>query len=427
MHVCSAESDRQLVRGTGMTADLLSIMSFATQSGKAQLLEKHDNDVVICGAYRSPVTRAKKGGLAQAAPEEVLGLVLKGLLAKTGVDVSKIEDVAVGNVLPPGGGATGARQAALWAGIPNTASVNTINRQCSSGLASVNQIANEIITGQIDVGIGAGVESMTLNYGAGVMPLKMSDEIMNNSEAADCMLPMGITSENVAKKYNVTRQKQDAFAAESFKRAAEAQAAGKFKDEIIPIKYVDDDGNERTVSEDDGIRKGVTAESLGKLKPAFSADGCTHAGNASQVSDGAAAVLLARRSVAKKLGLPVVAKFCGGVTVGVPPNIMGVGPAYAIPRLLEKAKLSKDDVDIYEINEAFASQALFSVEHLGLDLAKVNPVGGAIALGHPLGATGSRKIATALSEAKRSGAKFVVTSMCIGTGMGMAALIVNEQ
>ena len=149
------------------------------------------------------------------------------------MDVSKIEDVAVGNVLPPGGGATGARQAALWAGIPNTASVNTVNRQCSSGLASVNQIANEIITGQIDVGIGAGVESMTLNYGAGVMPLKMSDEIMNNSEAADCMLPMGITSENVAKKYNVTRQKQDAFAAESFKRAAEAQAAGKFKDCLL--------------------------------------------------------------------------------------------------------------------------------------------------------------------------------------------------
>ncbi|WFD28050.1 acetyl-CoA C-acyltransferase [Malassezia nana] len=402
-------------------------MSFATQTGKNQLLEKHDNDVVICGAYRSPVTRAKKGGLAQAAPEEVLGNVLKGLIAKTGVDVSKIEDVAVGNVLPPGGGATGARQAALWAGIPNTASVNTVNRQCSSGLSSVNQIANEIITGQIDLGIGAGVESMTLNYGAGVMPLKMSDEVMSNEEAADCMLPMGITSENVAKKYNVTRQKQDAFAAESFKRASEAQAAGKFKDEIIPIKYVDDDGNERTVTEDDGIRKGVTAESLAKLKPAFAADGCTHAGNASQVSDGAAAVLLARRSVAKKLGLPIVAKFCGAVTVGVPPNIMGVGPAYAIPKLLEKAKISKEDVDIYEINEAFASQALFSIEHIGLPLAKVNPVGGAIALGHPLGATGSRQIATALSEAKRSGAKLIVTSMCIGTGMGMASLIVNEQ
>lgn len=402
-------------------------MSFSTQNGKEALLKKNDDDVVICGAYRTPVTRAKKGGLAQCAPEEYLGTVLKGLIAKTGVDASKIEDVAVGNVLPPGGGATGARQAALWAGIPNTAAVNTVNRQCSSGLAAVNQIANEIITGQIDLGIGAGVESMTLNYGAGVMPLKMSDAVMENEEAADCMLPMGITSENVAKKYNVTREKQDAFAAESFKRAAEAQEAGKFKDEIIPVKYIDDDGNEKNVTQDDGIRTGVTAESLSKLKPAFSKDGCTHAGNASQVSDGAAAVLLARRSVAKKLGLPVVAKFCGGVVVGVPPNIMGVGPAYAIPKLLEKAKISKDDVDIYEINEAFASQALFSVEHIGIPLSKVNPVGGAIALGHPLGATGSRQIATALNQAKRTGEKFIVTSMCIGTGMGMASLIVNEQ
>lgn len=402
-------------------------MSFATQTGKNNLLAKHDDDVVICGAFRSPVTRARKGGLAQCTPEEFLGVVLKGLIARTGVDPSKVEDVAVGNVLPPGGGATGARQATLWAGIPDTTAVNTINRQCSSGLAAVNQIANEIIAKQIDLGIGAGTESMTLNYGAGVMPVKMSDEVMSNEQAADCMLPMGITSENVAKKYNVTREKQDVFAAESYKRAYDAQKAGKFKDEIVPVKYIDDDGNERSVLEDDGIRPGVTAESLGKLKPAFSKDGCTHAGNASQVSDGAAAVLLARRSAAKKLGLPIVAKYCGGVVVGVPPNIMGVGPAEAIPKLLAKANLDKNDVDIYEINEAFASQALYSVEKIGLDKAKVNPVGGAIALGHPLGATGARQIATALNEAKRTKAKFIVTSMCIGTGMGMAALMVNEQ
>ena len=241
------------------------------------------------------------------------------------------------------------------------------------------------------------------------------------------MLPMGITSENVAKKYNVTREKQDAFAAESYKRAAAAKAAGKFKDEIIPIKYIDDDGNERYIAEDDGIRQGVTKESLSKLKPAFEKDGCTHAGNASQVTDGAAAVLLARRSVAQKLGLPIVGKFAGAVVVGVPPNLMGIGPAFAIPKLFEKAHITKDDVDIYEINEAFASQALFSVEHIGLPLAKVNPVGGAIAMGHPLGATGSRQIATALAEAKRTGAKLIVTSMCIGTGMGMASLIVSEQ
>lgn len=414
-------------RSPGFWTAIDQTMSFATYTGKSQIIETHNDDVVICGAYRSPLTRARKGGLAQCTPEEMLGNVLKGLIAKTGVDPKLIEDVSVGNVLPPGGGATGARQAALWAGIPNTAAVNTVNRQCSSGLASVTQIANEIITGQIDLGIGAGTESMTLNYGAGVMPVKMSDEIMSNEEAADCMLPMGITSENVAKKYNVTREKQDAFAAESYKRAAAAKAAGKFKDEIIPIKYIDDDGNERYIAEDDGIRQGVTKESLSKLKPAFEKDGCTHAGNASQVTDGAAAVLLARRSVAQKLGLPIVGKFAGAVVVGVPPNLMGIGPAFAIPKLFEKAHITKDDVDIYEINEAFASQALFSVEHVGLPLAKVNPVGGAIAMGHPLGATGSRQIATALAEAKRTGAKLIVTSMCIGTGMGMASLIVNEQ
>ena len=416
-----------VVRGPGFWTAIDQTMSFATYTGKSQIIEKHNDDVVICGAFRSPLTRARKGGLAQCTPEEMLGNVLKGLIAKTGVDPKLIEDVSVGNVLPPGGGATGARQAALWAGIPNTAAVNTVNRQCSSGLASVTQIANEIITGQIDLGIGAGTESMTLNYGAGVMPVKMSDEIMSNEEAADCMLPMGITSENVAKKYNVTREKQDAFAAESYKRAAAAKAAGKFKDEIIPIKYIDDDGNERYIAEDDGIRQGVTKESLSKLKPAFEKDGCTHAGNASQVTDGAAAVLLARRSVAQKLGLPIVGKFAGAVVVGVPPNLMGIGPAFAIPKLFEKAHITKDDVDIYEINEAFASQALFSVEHIGLPLAKVNPVGGAIAMGHPLGATGSRQIATALAEAKRTGAKLIVTSMCIGTGMGMASLIVSEQ
>lgn len=181
--------------------------------------------------------------------------------------------------------------------------------------------------------------------------------------------------------------------------------------EIVAVKYTDDDGNERTVDQDDGIREGVTAESLGKLKPAFDKNGSTHAGNASQVSDGAAAVLLTRRSVAKKLGLPILGKYVTGAVVGVPPKIMGVGPAYAIPRVLELTGLSKDDIDIYEINEAFASQAVFSAEKLGLDFNKVNPVGGAIALGHPLGCTGSRQIATGLAEAKREKKQLLVTSM----------------
>lgn len=248
------------------------------------------------------------------------------------------------------------------------------------------------------------------------MPEKMSDAVMENEEAADCLLPMGITSENVAKKYNVDRKKQDAFAANSYAKAVKAQKEGHFKSEIVPITYEDDEGNKRTIEIDDGIREGVTAESLAKLKPAFDKDGFTTAGNASQVSDGAAAVLLARRSVAKKLGLPIIGKYVTAAVVGVPPNIMGVGPAYAIPKVLELTGLSKDDVDVWEINEAFASQAVYSIEHLGIDFAKVNQNGGAIAFGHPLGCTGSRATSTGLAIAKRTGGKILCVSMCIGTG-----------
>jgi len=349
------------------------------------------------------------------------------VLAQSKLDPKLVEDVAVGNVLPPGGGATVARMGALWAGLPNTTAVNTLNRQCSSGLATCNQIANQIAMGQIDIGIGAGVESMTMGYGAGVMPEKMSDAVMENEEAADCLMPMGITSENVAKQFGVSREKQDKFAAESYAKAVAAQKAGKFKSEIVTVTYRDDEGNERSISSDDGIREGVTAESLAKLKPAFDKNGSTHAGNASQISDGAAAVLLARRSVAKKLGLPIIGKFVTAAAVGVAPNVMGIGPAFAIPKVLELTGLSKDDIEIYEINEAFASQAVYSVEKLGLDPKKVNPVGGAIAMGHPLGCTGARQIATALAQAKREKQQLIVTSMCVGSGMGMASVIVSEQ
>jgi len=281
------------------------------------------------------------------------------------------------------------------------------------------------------LGSGAGVESMTNGYGAGALP-EMSDEVLENQDAEDCLLPMGITSENVAKDYGITRKTQDEFAAKSFQKAAAANKAGKFKAEIVPIpaKFIDpktEKVHEIIVDQDDGIRDGVTAESLAKLKPAFSKDGSTHAGNASQVSDGAAAVLLARRSVAKRLGLPIVGKFVQAATVGVPPRIMGVGPAYAIPRVLDLVNLTLNDIDFYEINEAFASQAVFSVQHLGIPFEKVNLNGGAIAIGHPLGCTGARQVATGLNIAKQTGGKVFVTSMCIGSGMGMAAVFVSEQ
>ncbi|KIY68405.1 thiolase [Cylindrobasidium torrendii FP15055 ss-10] len=378
------------------------------------------------------MTKSRKGGFKDTRPEELLAGVLRAVYTSANLDPALIEDISVGNVLPPSGGASAARMAALAAGIPNTAAINTVNRQCSSGLSAVNQIANEILTGQIDIGIGAGVESMTFGYGPGAVPDGYSEKVTAVKEAEDCLIPMGITSENVAADFGVTRAQQDKFAAESFRRATSASKSGKFAAEIVPLKVkVIDPKTEKefevVVDKDDGVREGVTAESLSKLKPAFKKDGTTHAGNASQVSDGAAAVLLTRRSHAKKLGLPIIGKFVAAAVVGVPPRVMGIGPAYAIPRVLEKTGLSKEDIDFFEINEAFASQAVYSIEKLGLSYDKVNKHGGAIAIGHPLGMTGARQIATGLNIGKQYGEKLFVTSMCIGSGMGMAGVFVNEQ
>ncbi|KAG6839765.1 hypothetical protein C0991_011859 [Blastosporella zonata] len=402
---------------------------------KARILQKHANDVVIVTAVRTAITKARKGGFKDTHPELLLSHVLRAAYTQANLDPKLIDDISVGNVLPAGGGAGAARMASLHAGIPVTTSLNTVNRQCSSGLTAVNQIANQIRAGEIDIGIGAGVESMTMGYGAGAIPAEYSPEILSDPLAAECLLPMGITSENVASDFSVSRADQDAFAAQSFQKAAAAQKAGRFVAEILPVKAKiivkgksgEDEETEVLVDQDDGVRDGVTKESLAKLKPAFTKDGCTHAGNASQVSDGAAAVLLARRDVAERLGLPIKGKFVLAQTVGVPPRIMGVGPLYAIPKALEKTGLSKDDVDFFEINEAFASQALYSVRELGIPMEKVNVHGGAIAIGHPLGCTGARQVATGLNIAKQYGARVFVTSMCIGSGMGMAAVFVSEQ
>ncbi|EDR02871.1 3-ketoacyl-CoA thiolase [Laccaria bicolor S238N-H82] len=409
----------------------MSTQQASTSSAKAAILQKNDNDVVIVCAVRSAITKGRKGGFKDTKPELILSHVLRAAYSKISLDPKLIEDISVGNVLPPGGGASAARMAALHAGIPVETSINTVNRQCSSGLTAINQIANQIRAGQIDIGIGAGVESMTHGFGSRAAP-EVSDEVLTNQDAEDCLLPMGITSENVASDYNIPRSAQDAFSALSFQKAAAANKAGKFKAEIVPIlaKWIDpktEEVKEVLVSEDDGIREGVTAESLAKIKPAFKKDGVTHAGNASQVSDGAAAIILARRSVALRLGLPILGKFVNAATIGVPPRIMGVGPAYAIPRVLKLTGLSIEDVDFFEINEAFASQALFSIDTLKIGHEKVNLNGGAIALGHPLGCTGARQVATGLSIAKQTGGRVFVTSMCIGSGMGMAAVFVSEQ
>ena len=403
----------------------------SVSANKARILQKHDDDVVIVTAVRSAITKGRKGGFKDTKPELILSAVLRAAYTRANLDPKLIEDISVGNVLPPGGGATAARMAALHAGIPIETSINTVNRQCSSGLTAINQIANEIKAGEIDIGIGAGVESMTHGYGARAA-VEPADEVLENKDAEDCLIPMGITSENVAKEWNISRATQDAFAARSFAKAAAANKAGKFKAEIVPIKAkVVDPKTEKeveiVVDQDDGIRDGVTAESLAKLKPAFAKDGTTHAGNASQVSDGAAAVLLARRSVAKRLGLPIIGKFVSAATIGVAPRVMGIGPAFAIPKVLKQTGLALEDVDFFEINEAFASQAVMSIQHVGIPEEKVNINGGAIAIGHPLGCTGARQVATAMSIGKQTGGRVFVTSMCIGSGMGMAAVFVNEQ
>ncbi|KAF2449352.1 3-ketoacyl-CoA thiolase [Karstenula rhodostoma CBS 690.94] len=400
------------------------------QSGRDSLLQKNPDDIVITAALRTPITKGGKGGFKDTAAADLLHGAFKALIQRSGIDPALVEDIAVGAVLAPGGGATEFRAAALAAGFPVTTSVKSLNRQCSSGLQACVDIANAIKSGMIEVGIGAGAESMSQQYGPQAVT-EFSELLEEHKSAAECKVSMGVLSEKMAKDKSIARSDQDKFAAASFQKAIEAQKKGLFDEEIAPltVKWTDPKTDEEktiTVSKDDGVREGITAESLGKIKPAFSKDGSIHAGNASQISDGAAAVLLMKRSTAQRLGQKVIGKFVQASVVGVPPLLMGIGPAAAIPVVLQKTGLNKDDVDIYEINEAFASQCLYCINDLGLDQAKINPKGGAIAFGHPLGVTGARQVSTLLTELRRTGKQIGVTSMCIGTGMGMAAVWVAE-
>ncbi|KAK5082236.1 hypothetical protein LTR05_007380 [Lithohypha guttulata] len=412
----------------------------ATARGLKEILTKKPTDVIILSSLRTPVTRAFKGGFRNAHDHELLSHVLKATLeANPNLPPEKIEDVAVGVVLAELGGSKAARMAQLHAGYHDRTALHTVNRACSSGLAAVTTIAHAITVGSIDVGIGAGMESMTRNYGSRAIPVNLWDELRNSprKEAKDCIMPMGETSENVAKRYGVSREDQDAFAVESHRKASQAQKDGLFDKEIIPVKVQQHDleDKEKTgptkeviVDKDDGIRHNASLEQMAKLKPAFGKDGFSTAGNSSQISDGAAATLMMRRSTANELGLTssIIGKWVGTQVVGCLPDEMGVGPAIAIPKLLEYTGISTEDVGIWEINEAFASQALYCVRKLGIDETKVNPKGGAIALGHPLGMTGTRQLATLMPELERQGKDLGVVSMCIGTGMGMAGLFARE-
>jgi len=398
--------------------------------GKQDILAKNSDDIVVTCALRTAITKGGKGGFKDTHPADLLTGAFKALIERSRIDPKLVEDIAVGSVLPPGGGATEFRAAALAAGFPADTAVKSLNRQCSSGLSACADIANAIRAGMIDVGVGAGVESMSQQYGPGAVT-EFSEALQKHKAAAECRVPMGILSERMAKDRGVSRASQDAFAAKSYQKAIAAQKAGLFDQEIVPltVKFTDPKTEEEktiTVARDDGVREGITAESLGKIRPAFAKDGSIHAGNASQVSDGAAAVLLMKRSTAQRLGQSILGKFVSSSVVGVPPLLMGIGPWKAIPVALQKAGISKEDVDIYEINEAFASQCLWCMNELGLDEKKVNPKGGAIAFGHPLGMTGARQVSTLLYELKRQGGRVGVTSMCVGTGMGMAAVWVAE-
>nr|XP_061843720.1 3-ketoacyl-CoA thiolase, peroxisomal-like [Nerophis lumbriciformis] len=383
------------------------------------------DDVVVVHGRRSAIGKAKRGALKDTTPDELLSAVMSAVLDDVSLSPQLLGDVCVGNVLQPGAGALMARVAHFLSDFPESVPVYTVNRQCSSGLQALLNIAGAIRSGSIDLGLACGVESMSLRSMGD--PGDLSSRLMDKDKARDCIIPMGMTSENVAERMGVSREKQDVFAMMSHQKATRAQQSGVFEREIVPVvtRLLDQDGTERrvTVAKDEGIRAGTTLAALSRLTPAFKVGGSTTAGNSSQVSDGAAAVLLGRRSTVEALGLPVLGVLRASAVVGVPPDMMGVGPAVAIPAALKKAGLKMSDIDVFEINEAFASQAVYCMEKLAIPPEKVNPNGGAIALGHPLGCTGARQVVTLLHELRRRGPRALgVVSMCIGTGMGAAAI-----
>jgi acetyl-CoA acyltransferase len=395
-------------------------------------MTKQVQDAYIVAATRTPIGKAPRGMFRNTRPDDMLAYVLKSVLGQCqGLDPAAIDDVIVGCAMPEAEqGMNVARIGLLLAGFPNTVSGMTINRFCSSGVQAVALAADRIRLGEADVMIAAGTESMSMVPMGGNKP-SFSPAIFDKDENIAIGYGMGVTAENVAQQWNITREQQDMFAAESHRRALRATDAGEFKAEITPYDIVDRQPDlvsreiavkHRTATNDEGPRRDTSPEGLARLRPVFAAKGSVTAGNSSQMSDGAAAVVLMSESAMQRFKLSPLGRFMGYAVAGVPPEIMGIGPVKAIPKVLQQVGLKLDDIDWIELNEAFAAQSLAVIKDLGLDPAKVNPLGGAIALGHPLGATGAVRAATLLHGMRRQQKKYGMITMCIGTGMGGAGV-----
>jgi acetyl-CoA acyltransferase len=391
-------------------------------------------DAVIVSAVRTPVGKAKRGGLATVRPDEMAATVIQALLRRTpNLDPAQIEDVVIGCAVPEGEqGLNMARMIALRAGLPDSVPAETINRYCASGVQSIAHVAYAIRSGQIEIGIAGGAESMTMIPMTG---FKFSPNPYFAQDLPHYYTNMGLTAENVSVKYEIRREDQDEFSLESHRKAAQAVNSGLFDPELVTIdvEIMELDGDEKPVKKifdvkrDEGPRADTNMDALSKLKPAFKEGGVITAGNSSQMSDGAAGVVVMSAERAAQLGITPLARFVAFAVGGVPPELMGIGPIVAIPKALKLAGLTLNDIDLIELNEAFAAQSLAVIRTLEMDDSKINVNGGAIALGHPLGCTGSKLTTQLIYEMSRRKSKYGMVTMCIGGGMGAAAIFENLQ
>ncbi len=395
-------------------------------------MSKQLQDAYIVAATRTPIGKSHRGFFRHTRPDDLLVAALRGALAQVPtLDPAAIEDAIIGCAMPEGPqGLNMARIGTLLAGLPNTVGGITVNRFCASGLSAIQMAADRIRVGEADVMIAGGAESMSLVPMSGFSP-SFNPSIFERDENVGIAYGMGLTAEKVAQQWKVSRERQDAFALASHQKALAAQAAGEFDAETTPVEITERTPDlatgevrvsTRTVSRDEGARPDTSLEGLGKLKPVFAAKGSVTAGNSSQTSDGAGALILASERAVREHNLQPLARFVSFASRGVPPEIMGIGPIAAIPAALKSAGLQLGDIDWIELNEAFAAQALAVIDTVGLDAAKVNPMGGAIALGHPLGATGAIRAATVVHALRRRQMKYGMLTMCVGTGQGAAGI-----